>query len=68
MYTDHQLNCQITCKRSPNFSVLFAIYHDCTLSLGITDRIDFMRDIFAYIIVVAAVVGVAFDGDVSWLT
>ena len=29
------------------------------------DKIDFMRDIIAYMAVVAAIIGVAFDGVVS---
>ena len=35
----------------------------CTFS--VTDRIDFVRDVTAYMIVVAIVIGVAYDGNVS---
>ncbi len=38
----------------------------CLSCMGFSaDRIDFVRDVIAYIITVALVIGVAFDGDVS---
>ena len=40
-----------------NFMFVFCI--DCT------DKIDFMRDIIAFMVVVGTVIGVAFDGAVS---
>jgi len=33
----------------------------------ISDKIDFMRDIIALIVVVGTVIGVAFDGKVSYM-
>ncbi len=37
----------------------------CILCVNCADKIDFIRDVVAYLLVVSLVVGVAYDGKVS---
>jgi len=45
--------------------VRYACYLNITAVNIFTDKIDFMRDIIAYIIVLVAIIGVSVDGKVS---